>query len=42
MVKSGMVLLTEREKADITNADVTVNWKLQTVAETVVNARERS
>jgi cation transport regulator ChaC len=42
MVKSGMVLLTEREKADITNADVTANWKLQTAAGTVVNARERS
>jgi hypothetical protein len=28
MVKSGMVLLTEREKADVTDADVVVGWML--------------
>jgi hypothetical protein len=36
MVKSVMVLLTERE-----NADVFVGWKLQPATETVVDERER-
>jgi hypothetical protein len=28
MIKSGMVVLTEREKADMTDIDVTVDWML--------------
>jgi hypothetical protein len=36
IVKSGMVVLTEREKTD-----VTVGWKLQPAAEIVVGERER-
>jgi hypothetical protein len=28
MVKSGMVMLTERKKTDMTDTDVTVNWML--------------
>jgi hypothetical protein len=36
MVKSVMVLLTERE-----NVDVVVGWKLQPATETVVDERER-
>jgi hypothetical protein len=28
MVKSRIVVLTEREKADVTGADVTVDWIL--------------
>jgi hypothetical protein len=35
MVKSVMVVLTERKKAD-----VTMGWKLQPTAETVVDERE--
>jgi hypothetical protein len=41
MVKSGMVVLTGREKADVTDADVLVCWKLQPAAGTVVDERER-
>jgi hypothetical protein len=41
MVKSGMVVLTGREKADVTDADVLVGWKLQPAAGTVVDERER-
>jgi hypothetical protein len=37
MVKSGIVLLTGREKAD-----VAVGWKLQSAAGTVVSERERA
>jgi hypothetical protein len=29
MVNSGMVLLTEREKTDVSDVDVLVGWKLQ-------------
>jgi hypothetical protein len=36
MVKSGMMVLTKREKAD-----VAVGWKLQPAARTVVGERER-
>ena len=36
-----MVLLTEREKADVSDADVAVGWKLQPAAGTVVGERER-
>ena len=35
-----MVLLTEREKADVSDADVAVGWKLQPAAGTVVGERE--
>jgi hypothetical protein len=28
MVKSGMMVLTEREKIDVTDADVSVDWML--------------
>jgi hypothetical protein len=28
MVKSGMVVLTEREKPDVTDADVAVDWMM--------------
>jgi hypothetical protein len=41
MVKSGMMVLTEREKTDVTDTDVTVGWKLQPAAETAVGERER-
>jgi len=41
MVKSGIVMLTGREKADVTDADVAVGWKLQPAAGTVVGERER-
>jgi hypothetical protein len=41
MVKSGIVMLTEREKTDVTDADVVVGWKLQPTAGTVVDKRER-
>jgi hypothetical protein len=37
MVKSGMVAMTRRE-----NADVTVGWKLQSTAETVVDKESES
>jgi hypothetical protein len=36
MVKSGMVVLTEREKSDMT-----VCWKLQPAAGTIMDKRER-
>jgi hypothetical protein len=41
MVKSGMVVLTVRGKLDVTDADVTVGWKLQPAAGTVVSEKER-
>jgi hypothetical protein len=41
MVKSEMMVLTGREKTNVTDADVTVGWKLQTAAETVVGERVR-
>jgi hypothetical protein len=41
MVKSGMVVLTGREKADVADADVLVGWKLQPAAGTIVGERER-
>jgi hypothetical protein len=41
MVKSGIVMLTGREKADVADADVAVGWKLQPAAGTVVGERER-
>jgi hypothetical protein len=36
-----MVFLTGREKTDVTDADVTVGWKLQPIVGTVVGERER-
>jgi hypothetical protein len=41
MVKSGMVVLTRRKKADVTDADVTVGWMLQPAAGAVLGERER-
>jgi hypothetical protein len=41
MVKSGMLVLTGREKADVAYADVAVGWKLQPAAGTVVEEREK-
>jgi hypothetical protein len=41
MVKSEMMVLTGREKINVADADVTVGWKLQTAAETVVGERVR-
>jgi hypothetical protein len=41
MVNSGMVVLTGREKADVTDTDVAVGWKLQPAAGTIVGKRER-
>jgi hypothetical protein len=41
MVKSGMVVLIRREKTDMTDANVTVSWKLQPASIIVVDERER-
>jgi hypothetical protein len=41
MIKSEMVVLTRREKTDVTDADVAIGWKLQPTAGTVVGERER-
>jgi preprotein translocase subunit Sec63 len=41
MVKSKMMVLTGREKTNVADIDVTVSWKLQTAAETVVGERVR-
>jgi hypothetical protein len=41
MVKSGMVVLIRREKTDMTDANVTVSWKLQPAAAIVVDERKR-
>jgi hypothetical protein len=41
MVNSVMVVLTEREKADVTDTDVAVDWKLQPAAGIIVGKRER-
>jgi hypothetical protein len=41
MVNSGMVVLIGREKADVTDTDVAVGWKLQPAAGTIVGKRER-
>jgi hypothetical protein len=41
MIKSAMRVLTGREKTDVADADMTVGWKLQPAAETVVSERER-
>jgi hypothetical protein len=41
MVKSGMVVLTGREKTDMVDANVAVGWMLQPAAKGVVCERER-
>jgi hypothetical protein len=41
MVKFGIVVLTGREKSDVTDANMTVDRKLQAAAKTVVDGRER-
>jgi hypothetical protein len=41
MVKSRMMVLTGREKANVADADVAVGWKLQPAAGTVVGDSER-
>jgi hypothetical protein len=41
MVKSGMGMLTGRENADVTDADVTIGWKLQAATGIVVSERKR-
>jgi hypothetical protein len=41
MVKSGIVVLTGRENSDVTDADVTVGWILQSVAGALVGERKR-
>jgi hypothetical protein len=41
MVKSGMVMLTEREKADLVDADVTVDWMLMSAIKVLVGDREK-
>jgi hypothetical protein len=41
MIKYRMVVLIERGKTDVTDADVTVGLMLQASAETLVGGRER-
>jgi hypothetical protein len=41
IVKSGMVVLTGREKTNVTDADMAVDWKLQPTTRTVLGERER-
>jgi hypothetical protein len=41
MVKSGMVMLAEREKTDVTDVNVIVGWTLQPIARAMVGERER-
>jgi hypothetical protein len=41
MVKSRMMVLTGREKANVADADVAMGWKLQPAAGTVVGDSER-
>jgi hypothetical protein len=41
MVKSEMVVLTGREKADVANADVAVGWILEATAKALVVERKR-
>jgi hypothetical protein len=41
IVKSGMVVLTGREKTNVTDADMAVGWKLQPTTGTVLGERER-
>jgi hypothetical protein len=41
IVKSVMVLLTGRENADVTNANVAIGWMLLTAAEVLVDKSEK-
>jgi hypothetical protein len=41
MVKSEIMMLTERKKSDITDVDMTVGWKLQAAVKIIVGKRER-
>jgi hypothetical protein len=41
MIKSRMVVLTGREKADVADADVAVTWVLHLAAGVLVGERER-
>jgi hypothetical protein len=41
LVKCGMVVLTEREKPDVTDADVVVGWMLWATGRALVVERER-
>jgi hypothetical protein len=41
MINFGTVMLIERENASVPDIDVTVSWKLQSAAETVVDERKR-
>jgi hypothetical protein len=41
IVKSGMVVLTGREKTNVTDTDMVVDWKLQPTTGTVLGERER-
>jgi hypothetical protein len=36
-----MVVLTERENADVTDADMVIDWKLQPAAGVIVDEKER-
>jgi hypothetical protein len=41
MFKFGIVVLSEREKTDMTDTDVSVGWMLQPTAGAVVKEREK-
>jgi hypothetical protein len=41
MVKSRMGVLTEREKTDVTDADVALGWKLQPAAGIIEDEKEK-
>jgi hypothetical protein len=41
MIKYEIWVLTRKEKADVTDADVVVSWKLQSAAEIVVGERKK-
>jgi hypothetical protein len=41
MMELGMMELTEREKNDVSDADMTMGWKLQLAAGAVVGERKR-
>jgi hypothetical protein len=40
-INSEMVVLNRREKIDIANADLAVNWMLQSATRTMVDERKR-
>jgi hypothetical protein len=41
MVKSEMMMLTDKEKIDVADTDVIIDWKLQHVVKPVVDEREK-